>query len=79
MASGNNTSKVELIIQGALVVNGTTGSPVVFNCASSTAGCWVGIEISSTGSTINGATISAASTAITSSQNVTVTHSTLYG
>ena len=79
MISGTNTAKVELIVQGTLQVNGTTGSPVVFNCTSSTPGCWVGIEISGSGSVITGASITAASTGVSTSQGVSLTHSMLSG
>jgi PKD repeat protein len=45
MAAGANTSKVELIVQGALVANGTAAQPIVFHGAAAGADVWYGITI----------------------------------
>jgi cysteine-rich repeat protein/parallel beta-helix repeat protein len=47
-ASGQSTSRVELIIAGALDVNGTAASPVTFRSSSTTSGSWYGIIVTPT-------------------------------
>ncbi|HEY3353408.1 MAG TPA: PKD domain-containing protein [Polyangia bacterium] len=45
MASGANTSKVELTIQGALAADGTAVQPIVFRGAAAGADVWYGITL----------------------------------
>ncbi|MFT3710805.1 MAG: NosD domain-containing protein [Archangium sp.] len=75
---GANTSRVELIVQGTLTVNGTSGSPVVFTSTGSAANSWVGIRVDAGGAaTITSATIEEATQAIDATGNATLTGSTL--
>ncbi len=46
LAGGSDTEKVEFIIQGALIVDGTSGSPIVIDCADD---YWYGIVVDSGG------------------------------
>lgn len=56
--SGQNTSRVEIIVEGNLVVQGTDASPVTFESASTSIGSWVGIRGESGGvADIDGAVI----------------------
>ena len=43
--SGLNPSRVELIIDGALDVNGTAASPVTFHSSSTSSGSWYGVLV----------------------------------
>ena len=79
MRSGNDASHCELIVNGALVVNGTSQNNVTLTGAGSSAGAWTGVEIAATGSTLTGLTVTKASTGITSSQGFSLTNSTLTG
>ncbi len=62
-ASGLDTSRVEIIVQGDLTVNGTDASPVVFESTSTSASSWYGIRAASASGTVSitGATIRDAS------------------
>lgn len=57
--SGNNTSRVEILVDGRLTVSGTTASPVRIGSTSSTRGSWEGIALrpGSSASSIEGAII----------------------
>ncbi|MBS2031220.1 MAG: hypothetical protein JST54_25195, partial [Deltaproteobacteria bacterium] len=79
MRSGNDTSHCELIVNGALVVNGTAQNPVTLTGAGSSAGAWTGVEIQGSGSTLTGVNITKASTGISASQSFALTNSTLSG
>jgi hypothetical protein len=68
-ASGQSNSEVELMIAGALVVNGTAAAPVTFQSQTLTAAdSWYGIEVlaGATSATITHAVIQHASVGVTS-------------
>ena len=69
-AAGQSASQVELIVNGTLVVSGTTAQPVTFRgrSAGTTSSFWWGIEIAAgaAGAAIQGAVIQNASHALTS-------------
>ncbi len=50
MISGTDTSRGELVVQGALVADGTTAQPVIFLSSSTTSGTWYGIDLQSSAS-----------------------------
>ncbi|MEZ4401275.1 MAG: DUF4215 domain-containing protein [Kofleriaceae bacterium] len=62
MASGVDTARVELIVRGALTVNGTVAQPVAFTAASATAGSWYGVVVdpAATGTAITAANLTLA-------------------
>ncbi|MFO0598045.1 MAG: hypothetical protein U0228_22275 [Myxococcaceae bacterium] len=75
---GSVAGKVEIIVQGTMNVNGTSGSPVLFTSAGASAGSWSGVRVDATGSlTLTSATIEEATSAIDSNGAATVTGSTL--
>jgi MYXO-CTERM domain-containing protein len=59
LGSGTDTARVEFIIRGAIVADGTASAPVTFRGASATAGSWYGIVVETTAqaSSISQATI----------------------
>jgi len=48
-AAGSDTTRVEIIVQGDLNVNGTSASPVTFDSITTTVGSWYGIVAESNG------------------------------
>jgi uncharacterized protein (TIGR03382 family) len=84
MYGGVDTSRAELIVNGTLDVNGTSGSPVTLTSTGSTAGSWYGLRmVSGSGSTIDYLVISEATRGMetsvdTTAQNVAISTST-YG
>jgi MYXO-CTERM domain-containing protein len=51
--SGQNTSRVELIINGTLDVNGTAAQPVTFRSTTTTAGSWYGVIVSPSATSVS--------------------------
>ncbi len=79
MISGNDASRVELIVRGTLNVN-ATASPVVFTSTGGSAGSWTGIRVESgAAASLTGVTISRALYGIDAFANVTVNDSNLNG
>ena len=66
--SGRDTSRVEILINGSLVVSGTAAAPVTFAGATSAAGAWYGIIIGAGASsaTLQGVVIQNANIALSS-------------
>ena len=74
---GTTAGKVELIIRGTLVVNGTAGAPVTFTSAGTSAGSWVGLRVETGGSvTLTNAIVEEATIGLDANANVTVTGAT---
>jgi len=51
--AGQNTSRVELVIDGALDVNGTAANPVTFRSSTTTAGTWYGVIVSPSATSVS--------------------------
>src|SRR5689334_20820124 len=51
--AGQNPSRVELIIDGALDVQGTATAPVTFHSSSTSAGTWYGVTVSATATAVS--------------------------
>ena len=87
--AGLDPNKVELNINGSLVVNGTVNAPVVFHSAANTTGSWYGILVnaSATAATFTNARIEYARFGLTSyatgsvlaTSNLTVQNAQSYG
>ncbi|HEY5948764.1 MAG TPA: right-handed parallel beta-helix repeat-containing protein, partial [Kofleriaceae bacterium] len=87
--AGRNTSRVEITVNGSLVVNGTAQSPVTFKSTSTSAGTWYGIIATSTATQLDmhyaniesstyGVTAEATGTQVTLA-NVTASSASSYG
>jgi MYXO-CTERM domain-containing protein len=50
--AGQNTARVELIVDGTLAVNGTTANPVIFGSSNTTAGSWYGVIVNATATAV---------------------------
>jgi hypothetical protein len=71
-ASGIDSSRVELIVDGVLSAVGTSGAPVSFQAQSSVAGAWYGIEVNAGGKvTFDFATVQHAVNGVTSNATST--------
>ncbi|MCA2977882.1 MAG: hypothetical protein INH37_06335, partial [Myxococcaceae bacterium] len=78
MLSGNDTSRVELIVRGTLNVSATAGSPVVFTSTGTTNSSWVGLRVESGGAaSLTGVTIMRAQQGVDAWANVSLTDATL--
>jgi cysteine-rich repeat protein/parallel beta-helix repeat protein len=51
--AGQNTTRVELLIDGALDVNGTVANPVTFRSTTTTAGTWYGVIASPSATSVS--------------------------
>ncbi|MFZ5446697.1 MAG: hypothetical protein ACOZQL_42310 [Myxococcota bacterium] len=77
MQAGTDSARVELIVRGNLVINGTAASPALLTSSGSGAGAWVGVIVEAGGSlTMNGTTIERATTGVDSAASLAVTGST---
>ncbi len=82
MGAGESSAKTELIVQGALLVQGTSGQPVTFKSGTATqsAGAWHSIRIlSGASASLQHATIQHATTALDADAGVTVSHAQIVG
>ncbi len=88
-SAGRNTSRVEVTVNGSLVVNGTAAQPVTFKSTSTSSGSWYGLIATSAAtevtlnyveiqSAIYGLTAEATGTQVTAS-HVNVTQASSYG
>ena len=73
MGSGLNSSTGELIIDGKVIANGTSASPIMLTSSGSSGGSWYGVELSAsaTGSSFNYVTIEKAFRGVTYSSTLT--------
>ena len=77
MISGNDTSRVELIVRGTLSVSASPASPVVFTATGASAGAWTGVRVEAGGAaSLTGVTITRASYGLDAYANVSVSDST---
>ncbi len=88
-SAGRNTSRVEITVDGSLVVNGTAAQPVTFKSTSTSSGSWYGVIATSSAtavtlsyleiqSAIYGLTAETTGTQVTAS-HVTVSSASSYG
>ncbi|MEW5742707.1 MAG: right-handed parallel beta-helix repeat-containing protein [Myxococcota bacterium] len=76
MVAGNNTSQVEIVVNGTLVVSGSAGSVATLTTSGSS-GSWQGVRVEAGGSaTFSYARVEKASQGVTAVGNATITNST---